>query len=172
MSDLDERILGYLHATRAVRLDRPIVIHHTEPVAGVVTFFELEALLRSLRRVVVGGRPLGPADLMRQGDARSTGAAAVTVPRARLADARAMLAGALAPTLTPLRATLADATATIDEAVTAYVAAVGPFATYRIRHAGTGFALEWRAATYAAVTDAWRREWRCGTTVSTTSTSC
>ena len=121
LSDLDERILDELHATRAVRLDRPVVIRHTERIAGKVTFFELEGLLRSLRRVVVGARPLTPADVMRQGDARSTDQGAVSLPRARLADAVAELRDTLAPTLAALRATLADATRTIDQVIAAYV---------------------------------------------------
>ena len=105
-----------------------------------MTFFELEGLLRSLRRVVVGARPLTPADVMRQGDARSTDQGAVSLPRARLGDAVAELRDTLAPTLAALRATLADATRTIDQVVAAYVDAVAPFAAYRIQQAGTGFA--------------------------------
>jgi hypothetical protein len=152
LSDLDERILDEVHATRAVRLDRPVVIRHTERINGKVTFFELEGLLRSLRRVVVGARPLTPADAMRQGDARSTDQGAISLPRARLADAVAELRDTLAPTLAALRATLADATRTIDQVVAAYVDGVAPFAAYRIQQAGTGFAREWRVGTYAAVT--------------------
>ena len=34
LTDLDERILDELHATRAVRLDRPVVIRHTERING------------------------------------------------------------------------------------------------------------------------------------------
>ena len=63
LTDLDERIVERLHAVRPVRLDRPVVIQHTERISGLVTFFELEGLLRSLRRVVVGARPIRPADV-------------------------------------------------------------------------------------------------------------
>ncbi len=152
LSDLDERILDELHATRAVRLDRPVVIHHTERVAGKVTFFELEGLLRSLRRVVVGARPLVPADLVRQGDARSAYQGAVSLPRARLADAVADLRDTLAPTLAGLRTTVADATRTIDEVIREYAETVAPFSAYRVQQSGTGSAREWRVATYASVT--------------------
>ena len=153
LTDLDERILDELYATRAVRLDRPVVIQHTEAVAGVVTFFELEGLLRSLRRVVMGARPLVPADVVRQGDARSTDQGAVVLPRARLADAVAHLRDTLSPTLAGLRTSVTDATLTVDQAISTYVDTVAPFAAYRIPQAGTGFAREWRADTYAAVTD-------------------
>lgn len=151
LSDLDERILDELHATKAVRLDRPVVIHHTERVAGQVTFFELEGLLRSLRRVVVGARPLVPADLVRQGDARSTDQGAVSLPRARLADAVADLRDTLAPTLAGLRTTISDATRTIDEVIREYADTVAPFSAYRVQQSGTGFAREWRVAAYASV---------------------
>jgi hypothetical protein len=151
LTDLDERILDELYATRAVRLDQPVVIRHTEPIAGMVTFFELEGLLRSLRRVVVGTRPLVPADVMRQGDARSADQGAVSLPRARLADAVAELRDTLAPTLGALRTTVADGTLTIDQVIATYADTVRPFASYRFQQAGSGFAREWRADTYAAV---------------------
>jgi hypothetical protein len=153
LTDLDERIVERLHAVRPVRLDRPVVVLHTERISGLVTFFELEGLLRSLRRVVVGARPIRPADVMRQGDARSADQAAVSLPRSRLADAQAGLRDTLAPTLTPLRAALADTTSTVDAVIAAYAGTVSAFAAYRIQESGTGFALEWRSATYATVTD-------------------
>jgi hypothetical protein len=153
LTDLDERIVERLHTIRSVRLDRPVVVLHTERITGLVTFFELEGMLRSLRRVVVGARPIRPADVMRQGDARSTDQGAVSLPRARLADAQADLRDALAPTLTPLQATLADHTVTVDAAIDAYIDTVSAFAAYRIHESGTGFALEWRSTTYATVTD-------------------
>jgi len=153
LTDLDERIVERLHAVRPVRLERPVVVLHTERISGLVTFFELEGLLRSLRRVVVGARPIRPADVMRQGDARSADQVAVSLPRSRLADVQAGLRDTLAPTLTPLRAALADTTATVDAVIAAYAGTVSAFAAYRIQESGTGFALEWRSATYATVTD-------------------
>ncbi|MFJ4790731.1 hypothetical protein [Streptomyces sp. NPDC088794] len=153
LTDLDERIVERLHAVRPVRLDRPVVVLHTERISGLVTFFELEGLLRSLRRVVVGARPIRPADVMRQGDARSADQVAVSLPRARLTDAQADLRDTLAPTLTPLRAVLADTTTTVDAVIAAYAGTVSAFAAYRIQESGTGFALEWRSATYATITD-------------------
>jgi hypothetical protein len=152
LTDLDERIVERLHAVRPVRLDRPVVILHTERISGLVTFFELEGLLRSLRRIVVGGRPIRPADVMRPGDARSADQVALSLPRARLADAQASLRDTLASTLPPLRAVLADPTATVDAVIATYAGTVSAFAAYRIQESGTGFALEWRSATYAAVT--------------------
>ena len=91
LSDLDDRILAQLHATAAVAIDQPITVQHTTRIPGSVTFFELEGLLRSLRRLVVGARPLRPADLVRQSDARTADQSASTVPLARLTDARTAL---------------------------------------------------------------------------------
>lgn len=153
LGDLDDRILVWLHANKAVRHDRPITIRHTERIPGKVTFFELEGLLRSLRRVLIGARPLRPADLVRQGDARTDDQGTSVLPRSRVADAQTDLRDVLLLSLTALSADVDDNTRTIDQAVTGYANTVSQLAAYRIPQAGTGFAFEWRARTYVAVSD-------------------
>jgi hypothetical protein len=54
--DLDDRIVEFVQAHRAPRHDREIRIRHTERVANRYTWFELQALLRSLRTLLVGAR--------------------------------------------------------------------------------------------------------------------
>ncbi len=150
LSDLDERILTHLHASFSPRHDRPIKIRHTERIPGKVTWFELEALLRSLRRVLVAARALRPADMVLQGDVRQADQATSTIPRARLARAVDTLTAVPLPALATA---LADPSVTIDAAADAFAATVGQLAAYRIPGAGTGFAYEWRAAAYTAVVD-------------------
>ncbi len=154
LGDLDDRILARLHATAPVAVNRPITIRHTTRIAGSVTFFELAGLLRSLRRLVVGARPLRPADLVRQGDARTTDQSTSTVPAARLSDARTDLHDTHLPALTTVAAQVVEPGRTVDEAIALYDAAVSPLAAYRIPGAGTGFAFEWRAATCSMIADA------------------
>jgi hypothetical protein len=147
---VDDRILRRLYALHGPRLDRPIRIRHTDRVAGRVTWFELEALRRSLR-VVIASRPLQPADLMRGNDARRDEQAGLSLPRSRVDAARADLDGALVPALDALAATLAGA-GTIDAALDAFAATVGQLAAYRLPQTGTGFVYEWRTTAYESIT--------------------
>jgi hypothetical protein len=153
LGDLDDRILRFLQqAPRAPRYDRPIEIRYTERVFLGVTWFELEALLRSLRAVIVASRPVEPADLMRTKEATAGGPTTTTLPRARVADRRAHLANVVIPGLDAAGATIAAAGTTIDAAIAAFVSGVEPVAGYRIPEASTGFAFAWRAEIYSGLT--------------------
>lgn len=148
LGDLDERILAHLHAAEDVSLAEPITIQYTKRISGSITFFELEGLLHSLRRLLIGARPLRPSDLVRQGDARTGDQSTSTVPLARLTDVRTDLHDTHLPALARLATRIADMTRTIDQVIADYEEAVSPLAAYRLPGSGTGFALEWRAATY------------------------
>ena len=76
LSDLDDRIMHYLHSNCAPCHDRPITIQYTERIPGKVNWFELQPLLRSLRALAVASRPLLPADLMLANDVARADAAA------------------------------------------------------------------------------------------------
>lgn len=152
LSDLDDQIIRYLHEHHAPRYDREIRIRHTERVTGKVTWFELQALLRSLRALVVASRPLQPADLMRANDSTRDQQAAVSLPKARVEGRRNNLRDNLLPALDGLAAVLGNAVVSIDDALAQFAATVGRFAEYRLPQAGTGFVFEWRAGAYAALT--------------------
>jgi hypothetical protein len=151
LSDLDDRILARLHTTAPVAIGGPITIRHTTRIPGSITFFELEGLLRSLRRIVVGSRSLSPADLVRQSDASSNQQGTSTLPLSRLTDARNDLRDVQLPALITVASEVVDPTKTIDGAITLYQAAVSPLAAYRLPGAGTGFAFERRAEAYATI---------------------
>ena len=63
MTELDDRIVQAIRYGPDAHPDVAVTIAYTQPVAGKVTFFELAALLRSLRTVLLQSRPLGPTDM-------------------------------------------------------------------------------------------------------------
>lgn len=151
LGDLEDLILRHLYAQHAPRHDREIRIRHTERVNGKITWFELQALLRSLRPLLTASRPLQPADLMRANDATREQQAAVSLSRTRVADRHDELRNQLLPALDTLAAALQNAAVPIDEVLTQFAATVGRFAAYRLPQTGTGFVFEWRAGAYKAL---------------------
>jgi len=149
--DLDERILTYLHATFAPRYDREIRIGHTEHVEGKITWFELQAQLRSLRSMLVASRPLRPGDLMLSGEATSDVQANVSLPKGRIRSLRDDLS-ALIPSLATLATAIGSTAVPVDAALAQFVTTIGRFAAYRLPGTGVGFAFEWRAGAYGALT--------------------
>jgi hypothetical protein len=153
LKDLDDRILTHLQANHAVRHDREIRIHYTQRVAGRITWFELQALLRSLRAMVIAARPLQPADLVLPNEATRNDQGAVMLPKGRIQDARDDLLNNVIPALDTLTAALGNAAITIDDALRQYAATVARLAAYRLPQTGTGFVFEWRAGVYTALTE-------------------
>jgi hypothetical protein len=151
VTDLDDRILRYLHEHMTPRLDREIRINYTERVDGRVNWFELQALLQSLRALVVPSRPLRPADLMRHNDASAAEQGAVSLPKARVQAPRDEWENTHLGALASLSTHLADNAVSIDDALSQYAATVSRLASYRLPQTGTGFLYEWRAATYSAL---------------------
>ncbi|MGQ0603865.1 MAG: hypothetical protein ACT4QE_19460 [Anaerolineales bacterium] len=152
LGDLDDAILRFVQANHTPRHDHEIRIRHTERVTNRVTVFELQALLRSLRSLVVAARPLQPADLMRANDSLRDEQTAVTLPKSRIEAPRDDLRDTLLPALDAVATMLGNAGITIDVALSQFAVTVGRFAAYRLPQTGTGFVFEWRAATYAALT--------------------
>jgi len=143
---LDDRVLQFVHATQSPRLDAPIQIEYTKRVAGKVTFFELRALLDSLYALTIASRPLKPADLIRQVDARGAEQPAIVLDTARLTAAQAALNGPSVLALQNLLAALPGGT--VDDAIAAYVADVSKLALWRLPQTGIGFAFDWRSRRY------------------------
>ena len=146
---LDERVLQFIHKTRAPALGKRITIEYTARVAGKVTFFELRALLNSLYAMTIASRPLKPADLIRQADARGAEQPQSQIPVGRLTTAQAELAGARTTGLQTLLANLS--TGTVDDAITAYANEVSKLAAWRLPQTGVGFLFQWRQRQYEAL---------------------
>ncbi|WP_157940113.1 hypothetical protein [Arthrobacter ruber] len=153
LGDLDERILTYLHTTESVRYDQPVRIRHTDRVNGTVTWFELEAMLRSLRRLVLPSHPLRPADLMRQSDATHGDQTTTTLSRSRIQAPRDALRDVHSPALDDLIKAIDTPSNSVDDVISAYVNTVSPLAAYRLPQTGIGFTYEWRARTYSDLVD-------------------
>jgi hypothetical protein len=150
LGDLDDVILGFLHRNRAPRFDREIVIEYTTRDPGHVTWFQLQALVRSLRTLVTTSRPVQPSDLVRGNDGPSVADVVSELPVARIQQPRTNLDAAVTA-LDGAAALNADPTKTVDEALEAFTAALEGLSAYRMPGAGSGFAYEWRAATYNAL---------------------
>lgn len=146
---LDDRILSRLHAVASPRLDAAIRIAYTERVADKVSWFELEALLVSLRKLITASRPLVPADLVRGVDASEEVQGAPVLDAARLTTVREELRTARLPALAALQASLPAGT--IDAAIDDFVAEFARLARYRVPQTGSGFAYEWRSGVYAGL---------------------
>ena len=146
---LDDRVIQYVHTTRAPALGRRITIEYTTRVLGKVTFFELRALLNSLYALTIASRPLKPSDLIRQADARGAEQPQSQIAVGRLTAAQAELAGAR---ITALQTLLANLPAgTIDAAITAYADEVSKLAAWRLPQTGVGFVFQWRQRQYEAL---------------------
>lgn len=63
MAELDDRIVQALRYGADGHPDLAATVNYTVPVAGKVSFFELAALVRSLRAVLLKSRTLGPTDM-------------------------------------------------------------------------------------------------------------
>lgn len=150
VSDLEDRILHHVESAHAPRHDLPIVLGFTTRVAGRVNWFELQALLRSLRELLVASRPLRPADLMRANDALSGEQAAIELDRDQIQDPLDELDDALTA-LADVAAAVADAAVTVDDALTRFATTVARFAAFRLPQSGAGFVYEWRARAFAAL---------------------
>src|SRR5438477_4428240 len=91
MSELDDRIGLYAHRKFVSRADCAVTILYRKPIAGMVTFFELASLIRSLRPLVLHSRPLRPTDAVTQGKASSSMDALVQVKPERITKVQTAL---------------------------------------------------------------------------------
>jgi hypothetical protein len=146
---LDDRILQFIHTTHAPQLDAAVQIDYTRRVDDRVTFFESQPLIESLRTLVVASRPLQPADLVRQIDARAAEQPPATIDVNRLGQVRDSLAVTRLTALTAVIASLS--TGTIDAAIAAFTGEVSRVAVFRLPHTGIGFAHDWRGEMVATV---------------------
>lgn len=166
---LDDRVLHFVHLNHSPRLDRPIRIEYTKRENNRVNFFELQALVTSLRVLVVASRPLQPIDLVPQTTARASEQPGSTFDVTRLTALGNELDTVHVLALAGLVTTLA--TGSIDAAISAYVQTVSPLAFFRLPQTGIGFTYEWRAQVYeglavklAALLDRWSQRLADATT--------
>lgn len=111
MADLDDRVVHWVMTTRGPRPDVDIRIDYTSPVTGKYSFFEVGALVRALRGLVLRSRPLAATDLFLANEATTDAERDVHVDGARitgpLATLSAVRQAAAADDLTDLAAEMA-----------------------------------------------------------------
>lgn len=157
---LDDLIEARVIAAHAPRADATIAIGYRERIGAIpghVPFFELAALIRGLRAVLLRSRPLKPSDMTMGGEAdeavdQDTGLAPlrVTLPRDALAADLAALDSFRTPLQTMLDAKDADAIATgIEQTLADFVALMGDLGPFAGLQTGTGTLYADRRRIYA-----------------------
>jgi hypothetical protein len=154
MTELDDRILRVVLATAAPSPDAALKIAYMTAPAGKVSIFAVTALVRSVKTMMIGGRPLRATDATLHNDARPDQDATVFVDPARISGPKADL-DALSLDVTGFVATLAPIVADpvahraaivngIDGFLDGSVALLDRAARFNIPQSGWGFAYAWR----------------------------
>jgi hypothetical protein len=154
MTELDDRVLRFAIATAAPRPDAQLKIAYMTPPSGTFSIFEVTALVRRLKTLVTGARPLRATDATLNSDARPDQNAAVFVDRGRIAGPAGALAtlgtdigtflAALEPLVADPAANRAAIVAGIDGFLDAAVALLERAARFAMPLSGWGFAYAWR----------------------------
>lgn len=167
MTQLDDLVLAHVASGSGVRPDAVMTIKYLAAPSGGLSIFEISALVRDVKTLVKGSRPLRATDAALGRDASDQANADVSADRARIAGPYADLVtlgagiASLAATLAPLAADPVTHRATILAEVDTYTGQAVPLlrqaASFRLGSAGYGFALgalhEAFAALIAQVTD-------------------
>ena len=161
MTELDDRIVRRVLAAEALRPDAETSIQYMERLTGFVTIFELAPLIRALRSLVLRSRPLQPGDIALHNEAKSTDDTDVSVDRSRIADVQTLLdqlhtdmttyLGGIQPLLDDLPNRADDIVSGIDAFLEDAVSLLSRAARLSVAHAGFGFILAWRQATFKEV---------------------
>jgi hypothetical protein len=162
MAELDDRVLDVVRATVAPRGDAALRIEYqTRPAGASLSFFEASALIRNLRTLLRGARPLRASDTLLTNDARPSDNANLFADRARVGGPKGeldTLVGDLHALLTTLQGLVADPVANRGPIVTGSdgflasgVALLERAARFGVPQSGWGFAYEWRRSAMAAL---------------------
>jgi hypothetical protein len=153
MRELDDRVVRHVVNVRATRADAVVRVEHTTRLAPPIkSFFELAALVRHLRSLLLRSRPLAPTDLVLAGEATREQGATSVIARERVQ--------AVADALEQLGQDLAAFDAgvgTIDQAIRGVADLFERAARFGIQQAGWGHLYEWRRALFAGVLDDMRQ---------------
>jgi hypothetical protein len=158
MAELDDRVTGYVRATRTPRPDAPLSVAYMTADAGKFSIFQALALLRSVKALVARSRPLEASDALLNNSASSTTDGAVFVDSTRITMPKAaldQLGTDIDAYLAPLNSLLADPVTNraalitgIDGFLDGAVALLDRCARFNLNLSGWGFAFAWRAAAF------------------------
>jgi hypothetical protein len=128
MTDFEDRVASYVQNSLGLCPDASLELRYTDPVPGKKTVFETAPLLDSLRKLLLGARPLKASDAALPNEA-STLPVEESVPATALDGARTALTALIArvtgllSTVTPLAddvAPFANVIAAADDALTRF----------------------------------------------------
>lgn len=160
LATIDEHLLHYVYTSRAPMLDERIEIEYIPRPADATKFalFEVIALVRSLRALLLQTARLKPADLLRSGEASTKTEPVITLARSRaddlIAGLDALLNGSFTTNaldlLTPLPETPTPAESesilqNVDAYLTALFAELEKVRRYGIPQSGSGHLYQRRA---------------------------
>ena len=158
MNELDDRITRFVMPQ--TRPDEPVTIEYRKHDPGI-PIFEVMPLVRSLRTLFDGARPLRPTDLTlareaatSDDDALSFNASAIMAAHGRLFLANGVLGGYIAthaPLLDDQAANHAAIVNGIDADIDALATALDGAALFGIPQTGWGFAYDTRRGVYKAI---------------------
>ena len=141
MTVLDDYVVHHLRNNFTIRPDAAVRIEYATREEGQVSFFELAALLRSLRPLVLESRPLSPGDVILPGEVSKAEDQYQTLDRERVAVARGLLQDLLDTELDPLLSALTplvdveDINTNRDAIINALDSWIGDFADLSV-HSG------------------------------------
>ncbi len=144
---LDELLLKFVLAQPGVHANAKVTIQYTLPVvqAGIVaTIFEVAPLLRSLRQIVLGSRPLLASDLAQPTEASTIHTS--FIDKARIQNVLPNTAP-----LDALDADLANPALGIDQKIDGLADTFRQIGLYGVAESGFGFAYQWKNGQYAAL---------------------
>jgi hypothetical protein len=155
MTELDDRTTGAVLAGAAPRPDLPLQISYMTAPAGKISIFAAMALVRVLKTLVSGARPLQASDAMLQNAATSNqNSSSVFMDRTRVATPKTALdtlSADIATYLAPLSALLTNPAANaaailagIDAFLDGAVPLLERAARFNVPQSGWGFAFAWR----------------------------
>ncbi len=170
MADLDDRIEEHVLRTSALRPDTTVLIRYRSAPSGSLSFFEVAALVESLRGLVLRSRPLTADDAALSDEASREPATSGTIdavrvdtPRDRLEavvdagvgnDDLTKLAADLAGPLGDTDANLATIVAQAESWAERFVTQARRAAEFGIEQAAFGFVADGRRRAYAAALSA------------------
>jgi hypothetical protein len=151
MTQLDDRVMAYALDHAGPRPDAGLVINYlTAPPAGL-SVFEVSALVRAVKTLLIRSRPLQATDASLSKDATAAANDRVSLDRARIAAPKADLASlgtevasflaTLAPLIADPVAHRATILANVDDYADHTVKLLERAARFRLPSAGWGFAL-------------------------------
>jgi hypothetical protein len=156
MNELDDRIVSYTIDKFKPRADSEITIQYAARLNGKISFFEVSALVKSLRSLILRSRPLRPNDISLKGEAISANDKALIINIKRITlpctTMHAIVKGLEDDSLTKdTPADQEDIINGIDINIENFVKWALQASSFGLLGAGVGFIYVWKLATISKI---------------------